>query len=74
MGGAALGAVAGAVIPGVSVLEGAIAGAIVGGLAGAIWADQNNDGRVDGYMYNGNYYAGTPRQIRRRQAPLRWCR
>lgn len=60
VGGAALGAVAGAVIPGVSVAEGAIAGAVVGGLAGAIWADQNRDGRVDGYMYNGQYYPGTP--------------
>jgi len=58
--GGALGAGAGALIPGVSVLEGAIAGAVVGGLAGAIWSDQNNDGRVDGYMYNGQYYAGTP--------------
>ena len=33
---------------------------MVGGLAGAIWSDNNNDGRVDGYMYNGQYYAGTP--------------
>ena len=35
-------------------------GAAVGGIAGAIWADQNNDGRVDGYVYNGQYYAGAP--------------
>ena len=54
------GAAVGAVIPGVSVAEGAIAGAAIGGLSGAIWADQNNDGYVDGYVYNGNYYAGTP--------------
>ena len=60
LGGAALGAAAGAVIPGVSILEGAIAGAVVGGLAGAIWSDNNRDGRVDGYTYNGQYYAGTP--------------
>ena len=60
VGGAALGAVAGAVIPGVSVLEGAVIGAAVGGLAGAIWADRDNDGRVDGYVYNGQYYAGAP--------------
>src|SRR3954453_10336737 len=60
LGGAALGAVAGAVIPGVSVLEGAVIGAAVGGLAGAIWADRDNDGRVDGYVYNGQYYAGAP--------------
>ena len=60
LGGAALGAVAGAVIPGVSVLTGAVIGAAVGGLAGAIWADRNNDGVVDGYVYNGQYYAGGP--------------
>ena len=53
-------AVAGAVIPGVSVLEGAVIGAAVGGLAGAVWADRDNDGRVDGYVYNGQYYAGAP--------------
>ena len=35
-------------------------GAAVGGLAGAIWADRNNDGQVDGYVYNGQYYAGAP--------------
>jgi len=60
LGGAALGAVAGAVIPGVSVLTGAVIGAAVGGLAGAIWADRNNDGVVDGYVHNGQYYAGAP--------------
>src|SRR4051812_21880262 len=60
LGGAALGAVAGAVIPGVSVLEGAVIGAAVGGVAGAVWADRDNDGRVDGYVANGQYYAGAP--------------
>ena len=60
LGGAALGGIAGAVIPGLGVLEGAVIGAAVGGLAGAIWADQNNDGRVDGYVYNGQYYTGAP--------------
>ena len=60
LGGAAVGAVAGALIPGVSTLEGAVIGAAVGGLAGAIWADRDNDGRVDGYVYNGQYYAGAP--------------
>jgi hypothetical protein len=60
VGGAALGAVAGAVIPGVSVLQGAVIGAAVGGLAGAVWSDQNNDGVVDGYIYNGQYYQGAP--------------
>jgi len=58
--GGALGAAAGAVIPGVSVLQGAVIGAAVGGLAGAVWADQNNDGQVDGYIYNGTYYQGAP--------------
>ncbi len=60
IGGAALGAVAGAVIPGLGILEGAVIGAAVGGVAGAIWADRDNDGRVDGYVSNGQYYAGTP--------------
>ena len=60
VGGAALGAAAGAVIPGLGVLEGAVIGAAVGGLAGAIWADRDNDGRVDGYVYNGQYYQGAP--------------
>lgn len=58
--GAALGAGAGALIPGVGILEGAVAGAVIGGVAGAIWADQNNDGRVDGYVQNGQYYPGAP--------------
>jgi uncharacterized membrane protein len=60
LGGAALGAAAGALIPGVSLLEGAVIGAAVGGLAGAIWADRDNDGRADGYVYNGQYYPGGP--------------
>jgi hypothetical protein len=25
-----------------------------------VWTDRNNDGVVDGYMYNGQYYPGTP--------------
>ena len=67
VGGAALGAAAGALIPGVSVLGGAVAGAVVGGLAGAIWADNNNDGQVDGYVYNGQYYQGAPPQQQQQQ-------
>src|SRR6185503_3043386 len=54
------GAAVGAVVPGVSVLQGAAIGAAVGGLAGAVWADRDNDGRVDGYVYNGQYYNGAP--------------
>ena len=54
------GAAVGAVVPGVSVIEGAAVGAAIGGLAGAVWSDNNNDGYVDGYVYNGQYYAGTP--------------
>jgi hypothetical protein len=37
-----------------------VIGAAVGGLAGAVWTDRNNDGVVDGYMYNGQYYPGSP--------------
>src|SRR5438045_8854377 len=53
------GAAVGAVVPGVSVIQGAAVGAAIGGLAGAVWADNNNDGYVAGYVYNGQYYAGT---------------
>src|SRR5690606_27002010 len=58
--GGALGAGAGAAIGGLGVLEGAAIGAAVGGLAGAVWADANNDGCVDGYVREGQYYAGSP--------------
>src|SRR3954447_14949099 len=58
--GAAGGAAVGAVVPGVSVIEGAAVGAAIGGLGGAVWSDTNNDGYVDGYTYNGQYYAGPP--------------
>ncbi len=58
--GAGLGAAAGALIPGLGILEGAVIGAAVGGLAGAVWADRDNDGRVDGYVHNGQYYQGAP--------------
>lgn len=61
--GAVVGAGAGALIGGVSVLEGAAIGAAVGGLGGAVWADSNNDGCVDGYVReDGRYYAGAPAQ------------
>jgi len=65
--GGALGAAAGAVIPGVSVVQGAAAQAVVGsaiaGLPGGVWADRNNDGYVDGYVYNGEYYRGAPSSL-----------
>jgi len=54
VGGAAVGAIAG------NVLAGAVLGAAVGGLAGAVWADHNNDGCVDGYVREGRYYEGAP--------------
>lgn len=58
--GGAAGAGVGAIASGVGVLEGALVGAAVGGLAGAIWADSNNDGCVDGYYREGQYYTGAP--------------
>jgi hypothetical protein len=64
--GAGTGAVVGGVVgAGVGALAGdAIAGAAIGagigGLAGAVWADNNRDGRVDGYYRNNQYYPGTP--------------
>jgi hypothetical protein len=69
LGGAALGAVAGAVIPGLSIVEGAVVGAAIGGLAGAVWADNDRDGRVDGYVYNGQNYQGTPQGYAPTSAP-----
>jgi hypothetical protein len=35
-------------------------GAAVGGVGGAVWADANNDGCVDGYVREGRYYEGAP--------------
>lgn len=74
-GGAAVGALGGAgvgaVVGGISPLEGAAIGAVVGGVAGAIWADQNNDGCIDGYMRNGQYYQGVPQQQPGYQEPIR---
>ena len=58
--GAVVGAGAGALIGGLGVLEGAAIGAAVGGLGGAVWADANNDGCVDGYVREGQYYEGSP--------------
>jgi phage tail tape-measure protein len=58
--GAAGGAGVGAIVGGINPLQGAAIGAVVGGLAGAIWADRNNDGCVDGYVREGRYYEGTP--------------
>lgn len=58
--GAAVGAGAGALLGGIGVLEGAAIGAAVGGIGGAIWADNNRDGCVDGYVREGVYYEGNP--------------
>jgi hypothetical protein len=59
-GRAALGAAAGAIAPGVDIVRGATVGAPVSGLAGGVWADRNDDGIVDGYIYEGQYYPGAP--------------
>jgi hypothetical protein len=66
--GAAGGAVAGAAIGGLGTLEGAAIGAVIGGLAGAVWADRNNDGCVDGYVREGQYYEGAP--VYQQQQPV----
>ncbi|MES2493447.1 MAG: hypothetical protein V4579_09240 [Pseudomonadota bacterium] len=61
--GAGVGAVAGtgvSAVAGGGLLAGAVIGAAVGGLAGAIWADNNNDGCVDGYVREGAYHEGAP--------------
>ena len=48
-----------AVIPS-GVIEGVVAGTPIVGLPGAIWADRDNDGHVDGFIRNGEYFPGTP--------------
>ena len=73
--GAAVGAAGGAgvaALAGGDLLTGAAIGAAVGGLAGAVWADRDGDGRVDGYVRNGQYYAGAPDN--RSMAAARDCR
>ena len=74
--GAAVGGAAGAgltAVAGGDVLTGAAIGAAVGGVAGAVWADRDNDGRADGYVRDGQYYAGSPGQYQSAAAP-RDCR
>lgn len=41
-------------------VESPLVGGAIGGITNAVWADQNNDGVVDGYVQNGQYYVGTP--------------
>lgn len=65
--GAAVGGVAGAGIAAVAggdILAGAVIGAAIGGVAGAVWADRDGDGRVDGYVREGQYYPGVPSDYR----------
>lgn len=61
--GAAVGAAGGAgvaALAGGDLLTGAVIGAAVGGIAGAVWADNDRDGRADGYVREGRYYEGAP--------------
>lgn len=74
--GAAIGAAGGAgvaALAGGDILTGAAIGAAVGGLAGAVWADRNGDGRADGYVYNGQYYEGSPAGYQTAAAPAPRC-
>lgn len=50
----------GALPPSAGGPAGAVVGAPVSGLPGAVWADADNDGVVDGYFYEGRYQAGLP--------------
>ena len=43
-----------------SIADGAIVGGAILGIDNAVWADQNNDGVVDGFVRNGQYYPGIP--------------
>jgi hypothetical protein len=47
-----------------------VIGAAVGGVAGAVWADNDKDGRADGYYQNGQYYAGQPSGAMPAPAPM----
>jgi hypothetical protein len=70
--GAAIGAAGGAgvaALAGGDLLTGAVIGAAVGGVAGAVWADNNNDGRADGYVREGRYYEGVPAGYQSAAAP-----
>lgn len=44
-------------------------GAPVNGIPGAVWADRDSDSRVDGYVLNGQYYAGVPSGYQSAAAP-----
>lgn len=44
-------------------VQGPLAGTAIGGMSNAVWADQNNDGVVDGYVQNGQYYPGAPQAV-----------
>lgn len=46
-------------------LKGAVIGAPVAAKPGAVWADINADGLVDGYVYKGQYYSGAPQRVPR---------
>ena len=45
---------------GASIVDGAIVGGAILGIDNAVWADQDNDGVVDGFVRNGQYYPGIP--------------
>lgn len=44
-------------------VQGPLVGTAIADLPNAVWADQNNDGVVDGYVQNGQYYAGAPQAV-----------
>lgn len=52
-----------------TIVEGVAIGEPIAGLSGAIWADSNSDGRVDGYIRFDQFHSGAPRgydPVRRR--------
>lgn len=56
---------------GAPIASSARIGAPVNNLPGAVWADANNDGHVDGYVHNGAFVRGAPKGGASASAPLR---
>ena len=57
--------------PAAPAIPGAVLGAPAGNMPGAVWADSDGDGLVDGFYYQGRFYAGMPPYQPVPSAPVR---